>query len=51
VSPHADEERLLRAIRENLDELRALRDRMSGHWEYDDSVYRFYHGSFNSFGF
>jgi hypothetical protein len=36
--------------RENLDELRALRDRMSGHWEYEDSVYRFYHGSFKVFG-
>ena len=44
-----DEERLLRAIKEHLDELRALRERMSGHWEYEDSVYRFYHGSFKVF--
>jgi len=41
-----DDWRLLRAIKAKLPDLRALRDRMSGHWEYEDTVYRFYHGSF-----
>lgn len=45
-----DDELLLRAIKENLDDLKALRDRASSHSEYEDPIYRFYHGSFKVYG-
>lgn len=46
----ADDERLLAAIRANLRDLKALRDRAGSHWEYEDPIYRFYHGSFKVYG-
>jgi hypothetical protein len=44
-----DEERLLKAIKENREGLMALLERARSHWEYEDPVYRFYHGSFKVF--
>ena len=41
-----DEQRLLGAIKRDLAKLTALLDRAQSHWEYEDPVYRFYHGSF-----
>jgi len=45
----ADEERLLKAIKENREGLTSLLERARSHWEYEDPVYRFYHGSFKVF--
>lgn len=45
-----DDEHLLRAIKENLNDLKALRERARSHWEYEDPIYRFYHGSFKVYG-
>ena len=44
-----DEERLLKAIKENREGLTSLLERARSHWEYEDPVYRFYHGSFKVF--
>jgi hypothetical protein len=41
---------LLRAIRAALPDLRKMLDEYSGHWAYEDPVYRFYHGSFKVYG-
>jgi hypothetical protein len=46
----ANDFRLLMAIKANLPDLKALRDRARSHWEYEDSIYRFYHGSFKVYG-
>ena len=40
------EKQLLSNIRENLAELEELLVEVSGHWEMEDMVYRYYHGSF-----
>ena len=45
-----DRQRLLEAIKANLPELAALLDRARSMWEYEDYVYRFYHGSFKVYG-
>jgi hypothetical protein len=44
------ERALLVAIKARLPELDALLARVSGHWTYEDYVYRFYHQSFKVFG-
>jgi plasmid stabilization system protein ParE len=41
-----EERRLLRAIKSDVEKLTALLDRARSHWEYEDPIYRFYHGSF-----
>lgn len=46
----AAESRLLVTIKSRMLELEALLDRARSHWEYEDHVYRFYHGSFKVFG-
>ncbi len=43
------ERNLLAAIKTNLPDLRALLERVSSHWLYEDPVYRFYHQSFKVF--
>jgi len=45
-----DDENLLRAIKEKLNDLRSLRDRARSHWNYEDPIYRFNHGSFKVYG-
>lgn len=40
---------LLKNLKENLPELRQLLAESSNHWEYEDPIYRFYHGSFKVF--
>lgn len=40
---------LLANLQAQRDELRALLDRTSNHWGYEDPVYRFYHQSFKVF--
>jgi len=37
---------LLRAIQRDLPLLSTLLEEMSGHWQYEDGIYRFYHQSF-----
>jgi len=39
-------EGLLARIKENLPELEAMLEKVSGHWCYEDMIYRFYHQSF-----
>ena len=39
-------ERLLKAIQDNLPALESLLEESSSHWGYEDPVYRFYHQSF-----
>jgi hypothetical protein len=52
---HAPHERevlerdLLSAIKNRRDDLVQLFDKVSGHWSYEDPVYRFYHQSFKVF--
>jgi hypothetical protein len=41
---------LLRAIRAQLPALKKLLDAYSGHWNYEDPVYRFYHQSWKVYG-
>jgi hypothetical protein len=41
---------LLDAIRARLPALKKLLDEFSGHWSYEDPVYRFYHQSFKVYG-
>jgi hypothetical protein len=43
------ESQLLAAVRSALPELQILLDRANSHWEYEDPVYRLYHGSFKVF--
>lgn len=43
------EQRLIENIATARDDLFRLRDTMNGHWEYEDSIYRFYHQSFKVF--
>ncbi len=43
------ESQLLAAVRSALSELQILLDRANSHWEYEDPVYRLYHGSFKVF--
>jgi hypothetical protein len=45
-----DDRRVLQAIKAKLPDLRALHARAGSHWEYEDPVYRFYHGSFKVYG-
>lgn len=40
---------LLANLRQQAPALRELLERISGHWFYEDGVYRFYHGSFKVF--
>lgn len=40
---------LLSAIKNRRDDLVQLFDKVSGHWSYEDPVYRFYHQSFKVF--
>lgn len=40
------EKRLLAALKDRLPALETLREEVSGHWGYEDPVYRFYHQSF-----
>jgi len=44
------ERALLAGIRQHMTELRAMLERVSGHWGYEDGMYRFYHGSFKVYG-
>lgn len=44
------ERALLANLQAHRDELRALLAKCSDHWNYEDSIYRFYHGSFKVFG-
>jgi len=37
---------LIHNIKENLPELEGLLERISGHWQYEDLIYRYYHHSF-----
>lgn len=46
----AAESRLLATIKSRMPELESLLARAQSHWEYEDHVYRFYHGSFKVFG-
>jgi hypothetical protein len=43
------ERNLLSAIKNRRDGLIQLLDKVSGHWSYEDPVYRFYHQSFKVF--
>lgn len=43
------ERNLLSAIKNRRDNLVQLFDKVSGHWSYEDPVYRFYHQSFKVF--
>ena len=43
------ERELLSAIKNRRDGLVQLFDNVSGHWSYEDPVYRFYHQSFKVF--
>ncbi len=49
-SDKAAEQRLLSNIKQRMAELETLLERAQSHWEYEDYVYRFYHGSFKVFG-
>ena len=48
LRPRREEEeaQLLKAIKERLPSLKALLAEVSGHWGYEDTIYRFYHQSF-----
>ena len=46
----AAEQLLLSNIKQRLPELAALLKRAQSHWEFEDHVYRYYHGSFKVFG-
>ena len=37
---------LLKAMKDRLPQLKALLAEVSGHWGYEDTIYRFYHQSF-----
>jgi len=37
---------LLQNIKDNMSELEALLENISGHWQYEDLIYRYYHHSF-----
>ena len=41
---------ILQAIKANLPKLEELLRRARSHWEYEDFVYRFYHGSYKVYG-
>ena len=43
------EEELIRHLRARLPDLKGLLDESSGHWGYEDPVYRFYHQSYKVF--
>ena len=45
----AREKTLFANIQAQLPQLDALREKMNGHWQYEDLVYRYYHGSFKVF--
>lgn len=45
----AREKTLFANIKAQLPDLDALREKMNGHWQYEDMVYRYYHGSFKVF--
>ncbi len=45
----AREHAMLANLRAQRDDLRALLDRNSNHWGYEDPVYRFYHQSYKAF--
>lgn len=45
-----EEVKLLAAIKESLPKLEGLWAEASGHWGYEDPVYRFYHQSFKVYG-
>lgn len=49
-SRDAKERSLLSAIQRELAPLLALLDEVSGHWHYEDGLYRFYHQSFKVYG-
>ena len=44
------DKQLLDNIKQKLLQLETLLEEMSGHWVYEDLVYRFYHGSFKVYG-
>jgi len=44
-----DDQALLHDLKEHLPVLRELLRRASSHWEYEDPIYRCYHGSFKVF--
>ena len=46
----AAEQLLLSNIKQRMTELETLLERARSHWEYEDYVYRYYHGSFKVFG-
>jgi hypothetical protein len=46
----AKERSLLGAIQRGLPQLLALLDEASGHWQYEDGLYRLYHQSFKVYG-
>jgi hypothetical protein len=46
----AEERNLLASIAKQLPQLERLLEEASGHWGYEDPVYRFYHQSFKVFG-
>ena len=50
TTDHSVEAGLLANIKASLPRLETLLDRARSHWEYEDYVYRFYHGSFKVFG-
>jgi hypothetical protein len=41
---------LIQNIRLQHDRLKALLEKVTGHWDYEDGVYRFYHQSFKVYG-
>lgn len=45
VDDRPEAQRLLATIRARLPELEALLEACSGHWDYEDPIYRFYHQS------
>ena len=44
-----EEKRLLKTAKRRLPKLKALLAEVSGHWGYEDGIYRFYHHSFKVF--
>ena len=40
---------LLANLKAKKNELQELYDKINGHWDYEDGIYRFYHGSFKVF--
>lgn len=49
-SPIKNPAELLESIKSNIKHLEKLLKDSSGHWSYEDLVYRFYHGSFKVYG-